>query len=146
MSSGIVIPACAAAFAMIWLLGSRSPKARSRLRGLYVDDGFPFILRASIPLAPLWGVSTLLFWLLLLVPRSTAMVLSIPVLSFALVVFILAHRVPPPLAPRWLRDDFAAGVTPAAPSRSDWLLFWAIIVIAAIGIVAILVLLTIGVR
>jgi hypothetical protein len=46
--------------------------------------------------------------------------------------------------PRWLADDIREGTAElAAPDRLDWILFWLVLLVAVVGNVSIVLLLTV---
>jgi hypothetical protein len=144
MSAGLISTVLILAV-LVWLLvwagASRYETLRQRFVAMY-SQGSPIWIRNGLPLAPIWACGALLLAILVWLPRVAAVVLLIPALGLMELAFVLSYRVPAPLMPSWLRREIELGQTQVArPTRLDWLLFWMVVPVCAVGIVCIPVLL-----
>jgi hypothetical protein len=118
-------------------LANRSERVRTRIRALYESRLIPYFTRATIPLSPLMGVFVLLLGLRAFVPTEMTGWWLFGWLLFGAITFNLCYRTPPPLMPRWLREEVQRGQTSLArPTRLDWIHFWIVeaLVVGGLGV------------
>lgn len=126
--------------AMRWYADT-SERGREIARRLYLDQDWLLFVRTFVPMAPLIAASSFVFAIGAVVPNLAQAWLFIPAVILASTAFVLSYRVPPPLAPNWMREEFASGrLAPQRPGTADWILFWIVLPFIVFGPIAIAVL------
>jgi hypothetical protein len=126
--------------AMRWYADT-SERGRDIARRLYLDQNRLLFVRAFVPVAPLIAASAFVFAIGAAVPNLAQAWLFIPAVILASIAFLMSYRVPPPLAPNWMREELDDGrLAPQRPGMADWILFWIVLPFIVLGPIAIAVL------
>lgn len=136
-----ILPLCGAAAILVGPLWyGRAAGGRRAARVLYRSGAFPFYLRAGPAVAPLGAFGLLVVQLALLAPPEIHGWIASLGAGIIAAAAALGYRRPPPLAPRWMRDELAAGTLPTPVW--DWLdrLQCGVLVVgAAVGVLGFLI-------
>jgi hypothetical protein len=120
-----------------------TPAGRAQARRTYASRGYPLFFRLAPALSPLFACSALLIAAAGIAPRPLGALLFMLGAGSVGAAVAASYRRPPPLLPRWMRDEIEGGrLQEALPDGGDWVVFWIFAFLAVstptIGIVLVL--------
>jgi hypothetical protein len=127
----------AACGGVLWfgrIYAERSPRGREAVRRLYRDPGMLHFIRNAIPVAPLLGTGLIVLGLCAIFPRTVSAWLLVVAIVLGGGGLLLSYRTPPPLAPKWFREELADGrLNASRPGPLDWIIFWMFLPLTLLG-------------
>jgi hypothetical protein len=121
----------------------RSERGREAVRQFYINGAILHTVRGWIAMVPLLAPALILIGVGVFLPRSLGIWVTVPASALFGIAFVLSYQVPPPLAPRWMREELNEGrLQLMRPDKLDWLIFWIalpFVLLAPIGLIVLIV-------
>lgn len=140
ISEAFIVPELVAgSMLLVWYLSDRFEGLRKLIRHSYAQPyARVFAARTLFVSAPMWGIPGALFVLTLLLPPPASAWGLVALFVWLCVALPLAHRVPPPFAPKWLLDEFRNGRTTLERPDGGWDrgCLWVAVTASALGAVS----------